>query len=193
MREERRGQLFLCLFKLWVTEHQSRQSLLRCHLIQPPNFIDEKTEARRGEGKPPWSFSFSWVLLASEGARATVVSKGAPHKVFLHPQRKEGLGQGNYAAVWDSHTHTPQPHARRNKIGLSKPVQVRLLQPKQRAESQKRCTVLTQTRNIGNAPGWRSQPVRNQSFRVRVIGSFFLGCCWQGMWASHRQNWPPNK
>lgn len=52
MREELRGQFLLCLFGLWDTEHQSKQSLFRCHLVQPLNVIDEEAEAQRGEGKP---------------------------------------------------------------------------------------------------------------------------------------------
>ena len=67
MREEKRGQFLLCLFRLWDTEHQSGQSLFRCHLIQPLNFINEEAEVQRGEGKPDESRPVPFLELGSAG------------------------------------------------------------------------------------------------------------------------------
>lgn len=154
MREEKRGQFLLCLFRLWDTEHQSRQSLFRCHLIQPLNFINEEAEVQRGKGSqmnPDRSLSWSWVLLANEGAQAAVVNKGVFTQGLPTPL-EEARCRLRRLCCSLLVTHKPQPHARRNKTGLSKPMRVRLLQPNQGAESWKRSTVLSWTRNMLSMP-----------------------------------------
>jgi len=139
---------------LWDTEHQSKQSLFRCHLIQPLNFIDEEAEVQEGKGSqmdPDWPLSWSWVLLANEGAQAAVVNKDVFTQGLPTPL-EEAKFRARQLCCSLLVTHKQQPHARRNRIRLSKPMRVRLLQPKQGAESWKRSTVLSRTRNMLSMP-----------------------------------------